>query len=359
MEIALYEEVNLHIDRNKSEIHVSLPWLKGTIGVPDYADIDNDSNKSIVSILNDHQIFKHKSRWIFCYINPRSSQVEFPKKTHNQSLYDELDSPQSLLSYFKDHKLDSPYWKERFKHWSWDADFLLEKSQIDKDHFDPLTAYTVIRRFRNISKDRQETQHLSNVLEDHLNNDEPAFFGMTHTLLSQSYHVTSHCHESLQPAIEGFKEAELEVKEFIDEEYGHESFIKESLDEVPIEYREKSVVFPETKIAMKLLRRAAKEAPLAFCCLISHFEEPANYRADPMAELILKSSNPEIARGIATHFKINKQGNHHSVGIDFAKNLSTSTKKDLIIACRFAELLSMLFNGIAYRTLELWETKNA
>lgn len=356
MEIELYEETSIKYNKDSHLFSIASPWLKGKIKIPNGTIVNTESNGNFVEILNNDAIFKHKSRWPFCYVKPRKELLEtnaIIKRGAKKSK--ELETPKSLLNALSANTLNNTFWKKHKKNWMWHVNNVLSKSMIKEGVYDPYSAFTHIRRYRNISKNSELADRLSHFMNTILKDDEPRFFGVISTLLTQSYYITSQCQSALKPALNSFTEAYIEIKSFIEEEEGHEKLVDESIQKIPKKYIKHHQVFPEAIMAMKLLKQAAQYHPLAFSCLVSHFEEPSSFSSDPLSDLISKSSIPEIAIGITKHFKINKQGNHCHVGVQFVDCMNACSEEDIVTACRYAELLKLLFDAFAYRILLIWK----
>ncbi|HUP56342.1 MAG TPA: hypothetical protein VM598_02745 [Bdellovibrionota bacterium] len=222
--------------------------------------------------------------------------------------------------------------------------------------YDPATAYALIRRQRLLAESAPESG--ANVYESLarlLAKDEQAFFEAAALVLRQTFEVTSHCLWALEPALvaEGLDRAK--VKAFRDEERGHEMLVLKSFKDAGFSRADLDhfPVLEETRLSIEALRQAAESVPFAFCCLVGLFEGNIYAEADPLAELFKRSSRPQAASGIQTHFNINRDGGHSRVGEELVADLPAQGRAEIVHAAsesaRVVELGRKLMSSLVAR----------
>lgn len=349
MRVRVYPETLLSYNPQIHELSIQLPWIRGRLPLPRQVEIySKRPGKKNVNALLSHEDFFTVSdieSFPFCHILPRpwSKKAEILKSQSfkldmNRAEYLRvLEMPETLFNSI-----------ELFaENWLWDTAEL--RSCKAGSYYDPVSVYTACRRLRNLPQPYSVfSEQLFASLQNALSGNETTFFKHAEKLLWQSYYVTSHCCECLQPAL-GCSSLAERLSEYIKEENGHHRLIEKSIRELnPDFFVSDANFFVATKCMMALLRFTAQFHPVAFCCLISGFEQAGQYDEDPLALLFLRSSKPSAAKGILTHFKINKAGNHAEAGYHLIKDLPFCTREEAIASLRASELLNCLYQLIAF-----------
>lgn len=357
--ISIYPEAQFDYDVSTEELYVQLPWASGSIYLPKCKaqDIRFGDLCEVANLLNNNMRLNIDELLSFPFAQfnarPMNSFAEFPLTTRVFSPETSLTDMLEFFHYPLSQRF--AFWDKRSLEWQWNPVSFEQLCCLPTSEFyDPLSIYTQIRRLRNIPQARNS---FSAQLNDELcmlaKTDEGKFFDLVLQLLTQAYYITLHCEESLYPAIAGCPFFADELKQYIKEEVGHHHLVARSLQALEVGLEEAvQFVFPETIVIMQLLRHAAQYYPVAFACLVGAFEQSAQYESDPLADLILKTSRPQVAKGIALHFRINKEGNHSEVGLSLCKKLPAYSYDELIAAIRISEMMSILFESTAFFVLQ-------
>lgn len=230
--------------------------------------------------------------------------------------------------------------------WNWSVEEIKSFCQIENTStHDPLALYTYLRRLRL----KTEYEHASNLgifnsLEKLRLENESTFFKVVSIMIRQTYHITQSCESALLPALKSFPTANAQIQEFTNEEKGHEFFALKSLNSLGISDPKDLELFEETRLSIDLLKHAAHFSNISFANLVGVFEGNSYSEKDALAEVILRSSKPEAANGIQTHYQINQTHEHNRVGENFIEGLGTIDTKQLILATRYSETVVILGN---------------
>lgn len=355
--IDMYEETAVSYDEKNYALNISLPWISGSIYWPMNVHAGMKVTRNFMEdIFNRNELVPNNQLPYlpFCYARPRH-QDNIPGKEYTETPFEHTASISQLLNLIEyGFHLNQDLWVAFPKNWSWAITEVTSRSKVEgTDQFDPISIYTCIRRFRNMLYDYRLHAHtLSQSLLEQLNKNSPGFFDAVIQILCQSFYITSHCVDSLSPGLNRNEYAAGKLENYIREENGHHKLIYDTLKELGKADITEIDYFPETHAIMKLLKYAATYFPVAFCCLISGFEQAGQFDSDPLADMIMQSSKPQAAKGILTHFKINKSGNHADVGLELIKDLPACSLNELVAAVRLTELLTILFESIGFNTLK-------
>lgn len=348
----LYDDVI--IKPAASGVIISLPWMEGTVEIVQQTSDSELFQRDFRDQLEIRDCFNAETliKFPFCYLLPRKLKTVSVPAVVSGIASDAYLTPVSLLNTLADYHRETIGNADEFipQKWNWDIQQVKELAAIDSDSYDPLSVYSYIRERRHLD-DVTAAKEYREQLDYLLTHDENRFFEAIGTSLVQGLYVTENCTGCLRPALETFKEAYYEVKSFINEEEGHDQYVLETLNELPVNWK-KLPLFNETRFLMLVLKHTAKYHPLAFSCIVSQFEEPGYQPYDPTAEILIRSSRPEAAKGVQKHFDINKLGNHAETGAEFALNLQAIELNELNMAMRFTELSKRLLIGIETRLYE-------
>jgi hypothetical protein len=217
----------------------------------------------------------------------------------------------------------------------WNDDQILDQSYTEIG-FSPIAAFTWIRRLV-FKASSQNAKGLSSVL-----GSERLPFILK--ALHQSYHVTSHCVNSLAPGLSNnrypaFVEA---LRMYIAAEDGHHFLIERALSELG-ETPTITAVHWSVSDSMHLLRWCAENSPFALANCIGLFEMASYAETDPIAEALNLLAQPKAAKPLWAHFRINKQEEHCCIGLDLASRLPMISLEDVLTASIAAQTLSALF----------------
>lgn len=353
-----YQEVEINYSPNLNTLEIKAPWMhlefetetENHKRISKVIDLLNTQNTSI------SQEDQEDLNWLLSYAYDYPvSDVEVRKNLPASKYSSEANtilekltelSPQELCKYI----YTSSTYPQLPSVWSWDVDSVLEGAKIADNAFDPLVIYTKTRLLRL----RAETSAKSNFnwyteLANMLGRDNESFLKVSQFALRQTHYVTHQCVQCLKPAVEVFQEATAEVAAFIQEEKGHDRLVLRSLNALGIESPETIELLDETKLSMEALRFSAEISPLAFSCLLGIFEGNSYTAKDPLAELFEQSPYPDAAKGIQTHFEINRDHNHSCVGLEMVEKLGSVSYEHAMTAIRLAELVVLLGNELTAR----------
>lgn len=225
----------------------------------------------------------------------------------------------------------------------------------NKKAFDPISVYTAIQHERllyNNQKDRNGSFIIK--LLSLRETNEPKLFALIKKLLLQSYAVTYHCNDSLLPASNGTDAISQFMCQYIREEHGHHNLIELSLKELDQNINLDQKSFSEqVRETMDTLKKTANYSTIALACALGFFEAASFQPSDPIADILEASSKPKAAKGIKTHFDINKRGNHGLIGYKLSSLINsyiTEHELDFTISQmeKIEELSSTLIEDIFY-----------
>lgn len=229
--------------------------------------------------------------------------------------------------------------------WNWSAEKALKSTQIkNSDYYDPLSvvSYLIGKRLGTESITGQVRADLPPQLDDLRKKEESTFFHTMKILLRQTPYVTNHFEECSLPALKKFAAAKKNIKEFMDEEHGHDRLMVASLKELGCDDVNTIPPLGTTVLVMELFKHASQTSPLAFTLMVGYFEGVTIAESDPLADVLQKSTKPQAAKGYALHHKINKDGDHSHVIFELAEFLPLLTKEEVMYGMRILELASIL-----------------
>lgn len=348
----LYEETEIVWDKDHSRFTVLTPWISLSVDVEQgQRDELAEITKSLRLPFNSwhqnkvNEFIRFFHEYPIAYIQPRSLPIDlFKQSTRARKDILSISNPRSLITKLLPQGLEKKQIEKVPLNWVWDTDKVLRLSQIEVDTsellYDPISAYRAIYRLRLIAE--QSFNSMGTVVEllsDLRESDENAFFKAITQIISQTYYVTSNCIECLSPAVYAYPPAANEVREFIKKEEGHDLLILQSLKKLSVNISCFEIL-PETVLNMEILKLAAQDYFLAFCCIIGAFEGGAYRQEDPIATLLRRSSIPEAAFGLERHFLVNKEGNHAAIGESLIEKMGAVSRDEVIIATRLTELVT-------------------
>lgn len=350
-----YPELNINWQSNQTSFELSCPWISMNIEVdvdqlPKIREMtENGFNSDFLANFSGYPIAFARKQY--------ETESDLIQSTHLALFLDEdsaNDSPRSFtasLPFIQTAQLKSTLFPNQ---WSWDLEPLLSFAKISQQNadsspnYDPLAAYTWLRRMRLVAEFKNISHFgIYSELDQLRQNDEAAFFRVCQKALRQTLYITSQCVPSLIPATRNPALPADLVTQFIREEKGHDRLVRRTMEALGTQDPESFPVFDETRWSMEILAFAAEYLPLAFCCIVGAFEGNNYADRDPLGEILDKSSRPESARGIETHFQINKEGKHSQIGEKFVLDMQPVSKAELIAAARWVELIVFLGNKLS------------
>lgn len=235
---------------------------------------------------------------------------------------------------------------------------LFKDAKVDAGGYDSYVAYLILRRLR-ILQDMEVNSvqtNLFNKIKSLREQDKELFGKIILCILYQQFYVTTHCVDALSPALQWDKLTNRSIIKYIQEEVGHEKLVFQSIEElyrvfnlgeIRIEQLNAEavilgLVFPETIMAMEILKLSAKTCFFAFCCILPSFEGNGYKESDSIVDLLQDSDFLSVANGINTHFKINTNAKHHQVGEKLVQYQPYITDQQLLNALYKIEEMSKL-----------------
>lgn len=346
-EFSPYEEANLVYDKREELLSITLPWISGRMSTAHLHREKLNTNKpeSIFEALLEQAGKEECYRLPFLYIHPESTKLDMGCRPEHFCPDDLEQQMRNAGISTSDFLLAAPV--------PWNEEQVAGMARIGEDVYDPLTVYTAVRRLRNLhANTTDDAPVLLGKLLNELRTGNPGkFYACIARLLMQSYYVTSHSTESLEPAVAVMDEAAEKMQQYILEEKGHHHLIYKSLRALDYEDVSAYRYFGETRASMILLRFAAARHPVAFCCMLGAFENAANYNSDPIADMLTASGRADAAGGLIQHFQINKQGDHAEIGLELAAILKPCDRSAVKSAVYYSSMLQRLFGGMARQLL--------
>lgn len=319
-----YKEVSISWKQDQTGFLLSSPWLELSIEV----DEQNKSSlyKTTNEIFNNKEINSIEAQNFLSFFKDFPLVKFDPRTTFEGKLY----CPKNISTPLYNYK--------------WDIDSILNQSQIpDTQTYDPIAVYSLLAHKRYLSEQKcSEELSMSFELDKIRIQDEKKFFKIVATILKQSLEITKRCCECIAPAYDLYAPAKEMVSEYSKSEEGHYNFVIHSLKKFGLNKEEIKALplFSETTLSMDILKQAASENFLAFSCVVAVFESAGFHNEDPIASLLRKSSIPNSAIGLETHFKINKEEGHAQIGLDFAQTLGPVSKEAVIHAANLMEIVT-------------------
>ncbi len=225
--------------------------------------------------------------------------------------------------------------------WTWDADAVLRRALIPGADaaYDPYSVYTSIRelRLQHQMKKQPEGKGLIDYLVNLRDSDEATFFKCVTTVLAQQYFVTKECCACLEPALDHHAIIRSQIKDYIAEEINHDKLILRSIKAISPLRPDELTFMPGVRLEIEMIKRSAKYCAVSFACLVSIMEGTVYPDEDPLAALLLASSNPAASEGVEAHFQINKRANHTAIPETFVAALPAVDRQTVLTALRFTE----------------------
>ncbi|MCA9506914.1 MAG: iron-containing redox enzyme family protein [Myxococcales bacterium] len=364
-----YDEVSLESSANLDDIVVKTPWLTATTNkarfsqslVPFLSSKLHGKSLSPQDIPAVNEFFKHFHQLPFAYILPT------PKLSHSLDAHHIKDQcllhenikeilSQALKTPLADEQPLSCIEVESVLHiidrndWQWDHEGAIAFATINNS-VHPESLFSIARRF-----------HLLELIENDSGKKDfqsikkfagEQFLNAIARVVRQNHYVTLHCQKALLPALLLAQSASAHVQEFIDEERDHDKILSKALRHLGFEPNEIPVM-SETKALMLVLHYCAHRNFLAFTMAIDAFERSNYQEVDPMAKLLEEKGFNDSARFINLHMKINDEGGHENVALNFLQHMDLCSPHYAQEALRLMELISLLMCSITkstYRSL--------
>lgn len=345
---APYESVKVEWNSDKTGLYVSLPWvsLEIEVFVQDRQWVEEAitylhkdwTNQSVQRFLNE------LSGCDIAYSSPRSIDDIGTGLTlsdePNLLAEDALKTPLSFSKFICQNTEDITD-VSLPQAWEWDLEKICRVSNIKgTDLYDPITIVSYLKGMLLASDAMTDSyrQELPVLLDQLRERSEPKFFTFMLMMLRQTHYITEKFQQYVPLVLNIFSEAATEIQQFIDEEKGHDKLMELSLSALGCENPDDIKVLKENILIMELLNFAVNSTPLAFTVLVGYFEGGHYGDADPLAEVLKKSSVPKSAFGYERHFEINRDGDHNEVLHSFANKLPAQDAQSVAIAARILEL---------------------
>jgi hypothetical protein len=345
-----HKEMKVSWDSSQTDLTVSLPWVS--------IDIDINPNDRIwvqEAIENLYDRPSHASVQKFLEplkeynVGYYAPQASIPSKlpSSSQSLLDisVISSPHNFITYLGSQFLEEL--NDLPSQWCWDIEEICEASLIANTlAYDSLSVGSLLigKMLGSEAQTKNQRIDLPQQLDILRQKNEGNFFNICKILIRQTHYITCKFQEYAPHALKCFPEARQVIEGFIREEVGHDKLMSSSLKVLKCPYPEEVSVLPEIALLMEVFKFASSNFPLAFSCLISFFEGMSYTESDPIADVLLKSSCPEAAKGYQVHFNINKEHQHKDTALHLMQKLPPRNKQEVSVAARTVELAAKLGN---------------
>lgn len=347
-----HEKLTINWTPRGDSFKLSLPWLSMDIDVEeedkgwlhDATDrlqmgVPSKNVQRFMDGLKDYPVF---------YIQPRRLE-EFKGQDLQPCTEITVDSstPEQLLATFGCEIADELK-RNPLSAWTWDWEKILSKARIsDTDLYDPvsLISYLICYRLEWESTSWTGQDGLGQFLETLLQRDEKQFFQAIGWISRQSWYVTSHCYQGMQPALTHFEKAANLLGHYIRDEMGHHKFMEQVFEDINLNKND----FPVnegTKWLLRAHKRTAHMSPLAFSAMLNIFEAAYYEGQDPISRVIKLSSKPHAAQGYDLHYKINQEHRHCDIPIQLAAYLAPQTYTHAALTLGLFELTLNFLDNI-------------
>lgn len=344
-----YPQLKIHWHPGHQGFTLTLPWVELEIEVEDqdfpwiqdaienlHQTPENPNVQKFIEALSEHHI---------AYPAPRLKEYlkdEFETYPNEKKQVSSLISPQDFMSWTSPHLELSPDYIRNFT-WQWDVAEITQVTQVHSTSlYDPLSVVSYVWG-KVLTADaqggifREKLTHLLNALRER---DEPTFFNFMKDLLRQTHYITRKFQEYCPLGLTIFKKAHDEIKNFIQEEKGHDKLMSASLKILGYDDPKEIAVYPETIFLMEAFKKSAELCPMTFTAMVGFFEGGVYGASDPLADVLKQSSKPQAAHGYDRHFQINNASNHNQVVYTLATKLPLQTYDQVVFLTRFMELIA-------------------
>lgn len=162
--------------------------------------------------------------------------------------------------------------------------------------------------------------------------------------IKQNHFITSKCDSILTEAINKFPEASKELKEYQQEEHGHDELIARALKFMDGTNEE---VLEETEQIIRILKNSVQESLLSFCGCLDFFEGIKFSNQDsPLGAAVEKAFGKKAANPLHRHFKINRQHDHDQIGISILMKKPQGSSEEFDQALKTTRRLSQAANRL-------------
>jgi len=337
-----YDETVFSIkDKNKGAFKVHTPWIESEFEIPpksqefkaleNWIQSEGQPQPNYIPLISG--VLSQLSHLPIAYQLPRKS-LSFGKDTHKIIQAIDGNTPREVAQTFK-----LRYEKHFSEEWMWDHEAVLSFSTCKEkaDTYDPLSILTVGRRFHYLDCGDNKIAHIYQRVEKIKDNSERR--SASALIVRQNHYVTAECQASLAPAIEIAQSQKSVIREFMNEEKGHDAILAGSLKAMG--YAAEHVpLTPAVINLMSLLERCATHNFLAFCMALDFFEKPQFKNQDSLAEMLSKTGESLASRGLQAHKNINDHGEHEGFSGKLLSAMKPVTADYAVQALKMAELVS-------------------
>jgi hypothetical protein len=326
-----YPQVRIsHVD---DQIQVQSPWME--------IELEVDRPYSNEEILKELRIY------------PFSNVVSKPDQQFKVQHPKEYDfSPLEFLNNVLGIRISAEL-KDYFNTnvWNINARYILEKSALSDDLFDPVSIYCMLRHQKYLEvQGEKEEDSLIDLLKQNETN-KARFLNIIVQMLKHNYYVTSQCQNSIRDAQDRLDAPRALVAEFVQEERGHDLILAKAVASLGMDPN-MLVYYQESILMMKCLKWASSNQNgfTAFCCLLEQFEGSSFDEIDPRADYLKNFKGYEIAAEcIQKHHRINVSGEHFSVGMKFLEHYKPVKWNEAYYSIRLFEIMNKLTDRIINR----------
>ncbi|APJ04668.1 hypothetical protein [Silvanigrella aquatica] len=344
---------NVQIDFFENEISITSPWVSLKL---ESTNENPDMPKEIMNLIKKNSWNSSIIQETLKLIKGESLSFSAPRKSLQIEYEMDIKIPSNPLDMIKfccDIDDISYFEKILPEKFSWNEKIIKDEAKISSNCYDPITILELVRTFQ---LDHQcnsiANENFINKLKLLQGEDENKLAICIFLTISQTLYVTRNCEKSLTPALIHKKIKNI-VEDFISSERGHDALIQASITSLKKEFElpcPDNVIFPETKVAMELLKLSAMKSPLAFAIQVNSFEGLTKESSDIFIDIMKSSKRLEkSSSGIEKHELINKNEDHGNIGNIIASKICGINEQEMLLAIRLAELNSIIGMSVLER----------
>lgn len=360
-----YDEVSMVRESSTSpRVLISTPWLTFTVRIDDGSLEKTDaligkmqSGQLSAEDLDDMSwFFSALSDKPLAYILPRGH--EFGIDTHGVIAAETndstpLDAVNALISEKNIHT--ARYAQQALTMpWSWDHSAALDFSRTPTG-FDPESLFSVARRFHLLNDlENNQTGKLLEYVQT-LKNDSEKFRQASALIVRQNHHITQKCDSTLRAALPLARNAEAQVRDFIQAESGHDKILLKAL--TALGTTPETIPALDVTIAlMDVFEAVARRNLLGFAMIVDIFERTSYQEEDPMTSLLKAGGEDRAGRQMDIHRAINDSGGHENVALGFLAQMKSVDETYAREALFLAELVTLIIHQVSSETLKALRT---
>lgn len=296
-----YEECSFSIDKTTSTFKIATPWLSADF------DVSSDKIPLLETAVNATAAA------------PTKKSLEIIRQAFQPFLGFPFFYFLPRFGLFKDEPLGKIPPTPASPDLSWDYDGTLAFAQVSDDNYDPVSLLTVLRKFHLLElHDHVGTLAVLAKIEasTDVNKNKQALA----LLLRQNHFVTETCESILTPAVARHPRSAEKVREFINEEKGHDKILRHAIESMDLEVQTIEVL-PSVRALTDFFRQQAETDILAFAGIVDMFERSSPGHEHPLARVLRLNGYDKAAKAIQNHANINIQGEHHNEGLEIISDL--------------------------------------